>query len=653
MAMIGFGFFDLSGMVIGGVVVVLGALLGAGVFILVRGAWAELTGLQKGVVLTGLVVGGVGLILMTLFLLLPGQPLSLPEVVDANPDLPRLSTDVPDPSLRGDFIVETLTYGSGTDRRRPAFGEDVDLISRAVDGSKLVGNWSKVRTFLWGFNETELPLNGRVWMPQGEGPFPLVLVVHGNHLAEDYSDPGYGYLCDLLASKGNICVSVDENFLNGSGVADFLGFNGLEEENDLRGWLLLEHLALWSDWVVEAGHPFEGRVDLANIALIGHSRGGEAVAIAAAFNDLRHYPDDGGVRFDYGFGLQAVVAIAPVDGQYQPAAENTPLTDINYLVIQGTHDMDVRSFAGYNTYERLRFSGEGDFFKVAVVIYGGNHGQFNTVWGDNDLGTPIIWLFNRGGLLPEEEQQKAAQVLIGGFLDITLHGQAAYLPMFENLQAGMGWLPDTLYFNAYGDSSVQVLADYEEDIDLETASMAGVTLVGEGLETWREDRVHTKWGKMHTNSAVYLGWRGSTVSSQYTLELNASLPTLTPEDVLIFSAAQTRRTPGSESEPSPADFLIEIQDANGEKASLTLSSVAPLQPAPEAEIAKLPFLYQDPISEVLFQTYQFQLADFLEENPDLDLLNLKKISFIFNRMEHAEIVLDDIGFRMAGSASDE
>ena len=49
-----------------------------------------------------------------------------------------------------------------------------------------------------------LPLNARVWHPAGDGPFPLVLVVHGNHRMEDFSDPGYAYLGETLASRGFI-----------------------------------------------------------------------------------------------------------------------------------------------------------------------------------------------------------------------------------------------------------------------------------------------------------------------------------------------------------------------------------------------------------------------------------------------------------------
>ena len=64
-------------------------------------------------------------------------------------------------------------------------------------------------------DEKHLPVNARVWYPDGPGPFPLVLIVHGNHDMRKFSDPGYAYLGEHLASRGFILASIDENFLNG------------------------------------------------------------------------------------------------------------------------------------------------------------------------------------------------------------------------------------------------------------------------------------------------------------------------------------------------------------------------------------------------------------------------------------------------------
>jgi pimeloyl-ACP methyl ester carboxylesterase len=79
------------------------------------------------------------------------------------------------------------------------------------------------------------------------------------------------------------------------------------------------------------------------IALIGHSRGGEAVAHAAAFNRLPCLPDDCAVRFDFHFAIRALVAIAPIDGGYLPADQPVPIENVSYLVLHGSHDGDVRA----------------------------------------------------------------------------------------------------------------------------------------------------------------------------------------------------------------------------------------------------------------------------------------------------------------------
>src|SRR5580700_7130420 len=225
----------------------------------------------------------------------------------------------PDPSAPGPFHVLKLFYGVGNDIRRLEYGSSVAIKTRTVDASdffKDFNGWKRwARKKYWKFDEDKLPLNARVWYPDGNGPFPLVLIVHGNHGMAEFSDPGYAYLGELLASRGFILVSVDENFLN-SGL-----FHDPPKQQQVRGWMLLEHLKLWREWNQAAGNPFHGKVDMAHIALMGHSRGGEAAATAALFNRLRYYPDNANIKFDYGFAIQSVVAIAPVDGQYKPAGQ--------------------------------------------------------------------------------------------------------------------------------------------------------------------------------------------------------------------------------------------------------------------------------------------------------------------------------------------
>ena len=255
--------------------------------------------------------------------------------------------DVRDPGKTGPYGVKIFTYGSGVDRHRSEYAGGVAFRSRSVDGSKLDLKWSGfggwVRSRYWGFGPENFPVQGRVWMPVGtQGaalpPCPLVLVVHGNHAMEAFSDPGYAYLGELLASQGFIVVSVDENFLNSS-LADYVNPFGLRkgDENSVRGWMLLEHLVQWRDWTQDKTHPLFGKADMSRIALVGHSRGGQAVAIANVFNDLSSDPDDATLLFNYRFKLGAIAAIAPVDWTVPAARSACAYAQHQLLHLAGCH----------------------------------------------------------------------------------------------------------------------------------------------------------------------------------------------------------------------------------------------------------------------------------------------------------------------------
>ncbi|HSN71060.1 MAG TPA: hypothetical protein VLT59_06100, partial [Steroidobacteraceae bacterium] len=417
--------------------------------------------------------------------------------------------DLPNPGLPGPYEVRSLTYGSGNDRWRDEYGADVDLVSRSVDGSKLIGNWDGLsgwlRTSYWGFDVAELPLQARVWYPQGDGPFPIVLIVHGNHAMEDYSDPGYAYLGELLASRGIITASVDQNFIN-SAISSYVQFwkdrPGLEEENDARAWLLLEHLQLWREWNDEPGNPFQGKVDMDRIALIGHSRGGEAVGIAAAFNSLDRYPDDASVDFDYGFNLRGVIAIAPVYGQYEPRERPTPIRNVDYFTIHGDLDGDVQSFEGMGQYSRTTFDDDDYHFRAALYVVGANHGQFNTTWGDVDTWAFDAWALDRDRIMDGEAQRDVARVYFSAFLEIVLRDREEYLPMFRDARYAAGWLPGTFYLNQFSDSDQLMLADFEEDIDPATMSIPGGRISAQHASRWYETGNELKWDELDTHSLV-------------------------------------------------------------------------------------------------------------------------------------------------------
>lgn len=515
--------------------------LGAGLAAISGADGTEIPKIQKRFAIAGIVFGLVTIGFVVYWSFNTGfDPLeyrnaSAEAVSEAGAEIGHIA--LPDPSTPGPYEVLTLSYGSGEDIRRPEFGADADLITPTVDGRPMLPSFNDERKNFWGFDRDELPLQGRVWYPGSEirpgggEQFPLVLIVHGNHSMYEYSDPGYEYLGELMASRGYIFVSVDENFING----------GISRENDARGWLLLEHLKVWEAWnagedpAAEEGeeaesseehaeegeehgdetreheaaestpNPFVGKVDMSRIGLIGHSRGGEAVAVAAAFNTLPYYPDDATVPFDFNFDIGAVIAIAPVMGQYQPGGRYTDLHDVNYFVFHGANDGDVSSFMGAGQYEHVWFSGDVYRVKSALYVMGANHGQWNQVWGDHDSGSPWGRMLSTRSLISEPDQRKIGEVYVSAFLEAMLNGEHGYLPLFADARAGADWLPDTAYLVEFDDSSSLKVATFDEDVDVTTATLAGGTTRAENLTVWREQRVSMKARNKET-AGVYLGW---------------------------------------------------------------------------------------------------------------------------------------------------
>jgi dienelactone hydrolase len=444
-------------------------------------------------------------------------------------------------------------------------------------------------------------------------------------------------------------ASVDQNFLNLSPLADLIMLQSLVEPDDLRGWLLLEHLSVWRAWNRDPASVFYRQVDLDNIALIGHSRGGQAVAVAAAFNELPYYPDDASLRFDYHFGIRSVAAFAPVDGGYRPAEQDVVLEDVNYLVLHGAHDMDVFTFQGDRQYSRVRFTGSDDRFKAAVYIYGANHGQFNTAWGRKDLFEPVMRVFNLAQLMPGEEQRQVARVTIGAFLEATLYGETGYRALFQDLRHGRAWLPDTIYLHQYQDAATQMVSTYEEDVDLASTTLPGGSLAGENLALWREQPAQAKWEDLG-DQAVYLGWDAgdSTAPASYRIQVPEGALALDRESVLVFALADAGQvaTPEPDDGPrAPIDLTVEVVDSAGATARWPLSHFSPLQPPLEVQLGKAGFMSPFPPSDTVLQHFEFPLADFVTVNPAFDPAALDAVRLVFDRTSAGVVVLDDVGFR--------
>ena len=597
----------------------------------------------------------------------------------------------PNPADAGPMRVSTLYYGSGADKQRSVFRDSVTLKTKSVDVSPYASvapdNVESRRSF-WGFDMKKVPINGRVWYPEGPGPFPLVLVVHGNHNPEDYSDPGYGYLGELLASRGFMLASIDENFIN-----------GLSGENDGRAWLLLKHLEAFKHFNDSAGSPLYHRVDMTNIALMGHSRGGEAAPLAATFNKLKFYPDDAKQKFGFNFAIKSIVSIAPVDGQYKASGQFTPLENVNYLVIHGSHDGDVSTFTGLRQFERLRFTDGKPWFKSAFYMYRANHGQWNTVWNNKDNGPRSGRSLDLRALISPEEQRQFGKLVISAFLEATLHGKKEYLPLFRDHRTAGHWLPKTMYITRFLESGYMPLAEFEEDIDVTTGSVAGVELAGDSLATWKEGILpYRSRGDDQRHSAVWLGWNNRIAGADtmkmgkpasYTIAISDSLRASRKPDVnsvLYLSLAATKDKPGprapakdttikpdsskegkaradsikadsitkakatpqkkDEPDTIPIAVTVELVDSAGHSARLPLSRFGTIRRPLETFVFRRSGRDEQRFAttfELVPQTFVMPLADFYAASPQFNAGQLKTIRLVFDKTIAGTVVVSNVG----------
>jgi hypothetical protein len=212
-----------------------------------------------------------------------------------------------------------------------------------------------------------------------------------------------------------------------------------------------------------------------------------------------------------------------------------------------------------------------------------------------------------------------------------------------------------------------MVCTYQEDINLASADLPGARLRGENLKLWAEHQVWMKWGSKETN-AVYLGWdnTGEKEKASYTLTLPEKGLDYSPDSSLVFAMADTGEDPpvedsdkdsdkssqksepstSDQSRPKPIDCSLVVTDQTGASAVLPLSHFAALQPKIKVQVAKAAFMNPNADSEVVFQSFEFPLADFSKANPAFHPEKLHQLAFVFDRTPKGVVVLDNIGIRI-------
>ncbi|MFP4364184.1 MAG: alpha/beta hydrolase family protein [Spirochaetia bacterium] len=625
------------GLVLSVVLLFLIILLLTPLLIFISGSFGELKNAQKIFLILELILSSSVLITFSVFFwIIPAftQP--------AEMHFPASMVETPvvqSPGERGQYNVLEMYYGTGTDQLRSEYSEYVNLRTDPVDFSSVIQGWSGItgffRTSFWGFTPEAFPINGRVWYPQGDGRFPLVLIVHGNHQMQDFSDPGYRYLGEHLASIGYIAVSIDENFLNMS-LYDVV-FGGIENDIKIRSLLLLEHLRNWQEWTETPGNPFYNKADISRIAVIGHSRGGEAAAAAAYLATIDRLPGEATYQLPDVPDIDSVIALSPTNSMYSSYDRQFHLENTCYLVLHGTHDRDIQQFHGLEQYDAV--SAESTY-RFAMLVYGANHNSWNTGWGSTDIIFPASLFQPEQYRMSPEAQQQYLITTASAFLDLSLFGNTQYLNFLQDPNRYAEWIPETYVFTRDQGPYFQAIADFNEDTDPETASIPGSISEAESILRWHEGApTLSHYGD--SERVLHL-----TISPETPGRYQVSVPRLSLEEALLFDIAYFQEP----AHPADQDFHevfleleITVSDTAGRSASAIVTDFTPVMPQIETEQNLLYQALSIQPHIPVYQTCRIPATAFISES-DVNIHRISEISFLFPQLdEEYSVMLDNIG----------
>jgi hypothetical protein len=193
---------------------------------------------------------------------------------------------------------------------------------------------------------------------------------------------GYHFIAGELALRGYVVVSINAN-------------RGITARNDgpdtgdsaliqARGRLVLRHLQLLSEWDRGVRTPpaafadLVGKLNLGQVGMMGHSRGGQGVR--AAYKLYRETGSPWPARIVTPVNFRGIFEIGPTDNFTNGAYINAE--GAKWGVLLPMCDGDVANLDGVRAFDRMvsQLSEPTANFKATYTVWGANHNFYNTEW---------------------------------------------------------------------------------------------------------------------------------------------------------------------------------------------------------------------------------------------------------------------------------
>jgi dienelactone hydrolase len=443
-----------------------------------------------------------------------------------------------------------------------------------------------------------------------QAQYPLVVVVHGNNVSAS-SYLGYNYLMEHLARNGMIAASIHVYY---------------EAKGVSRARALFKHLDILPA-------KFPGKIDLSKIGIMGHSRGGEAVVIAAKLN----------VDEALGYNFSAIISLAPTD-QYGPYSLSGPYA-VPYLVIYGGLDGDVAGddpkSTGFSLYDRA------DPLKSMLFAERACHARFNAEWDDADLDNGWLSPTDQSKVLSVDAHRKIAKGYMNAFFLWHLYGRSELADFFTgDLTPAQVELAGGVVIHSQYRALGGLAVDRFTDDDWQSNDIGGDVTHNATLpvDPSEGDLVALDTFSPHDTTGGLIRWDAGT--DIYLSQVPPADKDVTAYRFLSFRCSQRY---GSAANPANADqeLYVKLTDKDGNARSILVSKFATIpypfvRGLPEPMYAGSEHLTKSALKTVRIplDAYRIEVAG----TQKVDLKKVESISFEFAVKPTGEIEIDDIEF---------
>ena len=432
------------------------------------------------------------------------------------------------------------------------------------------------------------------------GRVPIVFMAHGNHSPSDPSYLGYDYFQQDLAKMGIIAVSIDCNALNGAagGVTNIVN----------RADLIISNIAFFQTLDTTSASVFFKKIDFTKTALMGHSRGGDAVTIVPTVIALP------------GVKLLSVLALAPTNFRYWAGMSTIQPKGYAFMTVLPAGDGDVVDNNGAQFYDQAT---PGPF-KSQIYVHYKNHNFFNRKWlNDDSIAYPQPAVSTRA----EHERVLSAYGCALFRATLLSHNTTGYLSG-DVLPAGV---MTQNVFRAFERSKPLTVDNFDDGNTIAKNSL-GLPNTQTGGFSGDEFRFDRPPAPATFNSSFY-GLTTGMVARQtesggiFRSQLKVAMD-LTKREVWLRCAEVTD---GNAVAAQPTGFQLGIEDSNGQRAWVDSNDVGSLpRPYP-----RNPGMIKTMLSTLRFRGACFQGAKF-------QLKSVVAILIKCDRKKSQPIAFDDL-----------